>query len=415
MTREIELDVIKVKQEIGEYYIASISAENLLDLSYIDRARLKQENTTDIASYLGIQRELKHKRVADIADYLINNPDSTFPTSILLSVTQDCCALKEENNRYTLILKELSDEELNERKNTGYDFGQKDFFKFDGIAKILDGQHRLAGLEYARKLAKERNNIELLEKLNKFELNVSIFVGYDLHSQAMLFSTVNLAQTKVNKSIVYNMEEYSKTRSPQKSCHEIAKILDAKEGSPFYHYIKMLGCKTYGRDEMEPLTQATFVESLLSLISKDPELERNLNKKNKQLQYNEDDTKKYILHELYVNNKDIEISMILWNYFKAIEKRWETAWNNPNTYLISKNNCFRAFIRYLRDLYPKIDKDKNGIPSIQDFAAILNEYKINDEDFNVENKIFHRGDSGMNTFYKYLSNKISYEDLKQLN
>ena len=211
------------------------------------------------------------------------------------------------------------------------------------------------------------------------------------------------------------MEEYSKTRSPQKSCHEIAKILDAKEGSPFYHYIKMLGCKTYGRDEMEPLTQATFVESLLSLISKDPELERNLNKKNKQLQYNEDDTKKYILHELYVNNKDIEISMILWNYFKAIEKRWETAWNNPNTYLISKNNCFRAFIRYLRDLYPKIDKDKNGIPSIQDFAAILNEYKINDEDFNVENKIFHRGDSGMNTFYKYLSNKISYEDLKQLN
>ena len=104
--------------------------------------------------------------------------------------------------------------------------------------------------------------------------------------------------------------------------------------------------------------------------------------------------------------------MILWNYFKAIEKRWETAWNNPDTYLISKNNCFRAFIRYL---YPKINKDKNGVPSIQDFTAILNEYKINDEDFNVENKIFHRGDSGMNTFYKYLSNKISYEDLKQLN
>ncbi len=61
----------------------------------------------------------------------------------------------------------------------------------DQVASIIDGQHRLKGLEEA--------------KQGEFELSVSIFVGADDATEAMIFSVVNLAQTKVNRSLVYDL------------------------------------------------------------------------------------------------------------------------------------------------------------------------------------------------------------------
>ena len=49
-------------------------------------------------------------------------------------------------------------------------------------AKILDGQHRIAGLKEYRG--------------DRFELNVTVFVDMDLEELAMLFATINLKQTK---------------------------------------------------------------------------------------------------------------------------------------------------------------------------------------------------------------------------
>jgi hypothetical protein len=46
-----------------------------------------------------------------------------------------------------------------------------------------------------------------------------------LATQASLFSTVNLAQTKVNRSLVYDLHDYAHTRSPEKS-HDVAIALD---------------------------------------------------------------------------------------------------------------------------------------------------------------------------------------------
>ena len=54
----------------------------------------------------------------------------------------------------------------------------------DQAASIIDGQHRLKGLEQAGK--------------SDFELTVSIFVGVDDATEASLFSIVILAQTQVN-------------------------------------------------------------------------------------------------------------------------------------------------------------------------------------------------------------------------
>jgi len=105
--------------------------------------------------------------------------------------------------------------------------------EMNDIAKIIDGQHRIAGLEG-------------LAEQTDLELGGAIFVGADIATQANIFATVNLAQTKVNRSLAYDLLDYEKMRSPQKSAHHIAVALDQIEGSPFYRRIKTAG-KRHGR------------------------------------------------------------------------------------------------------------------------------------------------------------------------
>lgn len=100
-----------------------------------------------------------------------------------------------------------------------------------------------------------------------------IFIGADVAEQANIFATVNLAQTKVNKSLVYDLTELAKTQSPHKSCHNVAVVIDREESSPLFRRIKRLGTATPGRKH-EPLTQAAFVESLVKFISGDPTQDR---------------------------------------------------------------------------------------------------------------------------------------------
>src|SRR5882762_10468420 len=92
---------------------------------------------------------------------------------------------------------------------------------------------------------------------NTFQLSVSVFVDIDMEDQAYIFSTVNLAQTKVNRSLAYDLFELANSPSPQKTCHNIAVALDTITVSPFHKRIKRLGSATPGRNS-ETITQATF-------------------------------------------------------------------------------------------------------------------------------------------------------------
>ena len=103
----------------------------------------------------------------------------------------------------------------------------------------------------------------------------------DIQDQAMVFATINLKQTKVNKSLAYDLYEFTTSRSPQKTCHDIARFLNYKEDSPFRKKIKMLGVAT---GASETLTQATFVDRLLRLISRDPMGDRDRIKRHKSLE-----------------------------------------------------------------------------------------------------------------------------------
>ncbi len=369
--QEFSFPCLRVSQPIGDFYIASMPSKILCDITYFDVRRIMSEER-EFESYLGIQRPVEKKRVAALQKYVLTE-DATFPTSIIIAVSGDCARYDEASS--TLTLSNLVD--VAEDQNPIY---------VPNIAKVLDGQHRIEGLKASPE--------------GRFSVNVSIFVDVDIATQAQIFSTVNLEQTKVNKSIVYDLFALATHRSPQKTSHLIAVALDKERDSPFYQRIKRLGATTRNRFN-ETLTQATFVEALLPYISENPKDDRNLYLKNlKPAQLDADKLQKIPFGNLFIAERDFEITDVLWNYFGAVRERWPTAWNATGTgYMLNRTNGFRALMRFLRPTYLRLTAP-GGVPTMEQFLGEFQKIGIDDQDFVID--VFKPGTGGESALYHAL-------------
>src|SRR6202165_4802003 len=244
IARRLELACIRIQQPIGDFYAGALKARDICEITFFDvRTTLTEHRVVD--RYLRIQRELSPDRVADLQRY-VNTVDATFPSLIILAVEDSCVDINDSGTEMMLHPFEGSE--------------GRPPIPYNMIARVLDGQHRIAGLS-------KYNG-------NEFEVPVSIFVGADISDQAMIFSTVNLQQTKVSKSLAYDLFDLAKSRSPQKSAHNIAIALDEEPTSPPPHQIKGRVVPPPG-GEPETISKATFVEALVSLISSNPSADRD--------------------------------------------------------------------------------------------------------------------------------------------
>lgn len=352
--KELKLPAIRVRQPIGDFYITKMQVSEIKKISYSDTRRM-MENLDD---YLGIQRMLSGPRTKNLERY-INSVDATFPSSVILAV--ECTNSYFDEQRNELVIQY---EDENEAK----------------LARVLDGQHRLAGFN------EDNMTFENFDGYTEFfELPVSLFINSDMAEQAKIFTMVNQNQTKVNKSLVYDLEDLSKSRSPWKTAHHIAVSLNATEGSPFYRRIKRLGVKS-SRDAIEPISQAAFVDNLVKLISSDPQNDRNIllaKEKGmsgffaKKLEIGgEEVIKMRPLRPLFIEGKDGEIATKVFDFFSAIEKRWPLAWNKDNkeSFLntaVGLDLCFRIFKVYLN----------RAITGHDDLTAELQTIQMDDQYF----------------------------------
>ncbi len=369
--RSLQLKVLKVEQPIGDFYISSIPHSDLIDITFFDVRRVLMEDR-DVERYLGIQRPLDNKRVVDIGKYT-NSPDACFPTSVIIAVDPRCAEIDEQDENLTL------------QNYIDHDYPEESIF-YKNIARVLDGQHRLAGL----------SNYDGTD----FNVNVSIFVGADISDQANIFSTVNLAQTKVNKSLAYDLYELMAARSPQKLCHNIAVTLDKESESPFFRMIKRLGVATPRRERgEETLTQAAFIQPILKLVSADALGDRiTYLSGGKPERLSEIRLKRHPLQHLMVDEEDYEITDIIWNYFAAVKERWPDAWAaRESGRMLNRTNGYRALIRFLTKIYPEIEAK---VPTSQQFLQWFNNVDLNDEDFNPEQ--FLPGSAGESALYRRL-------------
>jgi len=403
MDNYIGLQYIEVSQPIGSFYITSFNYQDLLSISYADIRRIDDEarDEDNFDTYLGIQRQVSNSRIKEIKEY-IQTIDATFPTSIILHIKSaeemlDGKPLRsfdedyiDENRDRVVTIKNIF---INQEERKLY------VRRDENVAQIIDGQHRLEGFR-----AYEENGLAPIP----FELNVTIFVDLDLDDQAQIFSVINKAQTKVNKSLVYDLYEYARFRSPQKTAHDVVRLLNRREDSPFYRKIKILGS---AKDvEKETIAQATFAEAIIHLISKDPMKDRDDLRRETLFRKAKLDVlpiQTYVFRHLFEEEKDEYIAKNLLNYFSAVLKRWPISWGEKaEGNILNKSTGLLALMRLFKDIVNMIGVYDNEIEE-SSFASYLNRIEIADGGFNrIE---FVPGTSGQSKLYHVMLDYINKE------
>lgn len=382
----IDIDCIKVTQPLGDFFIGKMKFSDLLDICYSDVRRIEKDEQTGYESYFGIQRKLSEKRIKEISNY-VTTLDATFPSSVLLAIDE-----------YPFEKSQLGDIQTSDDFNVKYDETSRSLRikRSESIAHIIDGQHRVFGLQRALE-----NNKMFAENVENFELVVSIFINIDDENQALVFSTINKAHTKVNKSLVVDLFELATTRSPQRTSHNIVKLLNERKGSPFQDRVKMLG---FADDtSKETITQATLAELIIGYISKEPMMDRDQLKRGIHLRpYEGNQAKKYVFRNWFIENDDAKIAKVLWNYFKVVESKWTDAWNDPNK-ILCKSTGIIALMRFLgqiiesQNLYGQIISEET-------IDRIFNNVTLKDEDFT--NTRFKSGGVGQSALLKELKESL---------
>ena len=351
----ITVPCVEIRQPIGKFYIGSIPSRELVEISFADRRRiLEQEREIEVVS--GLQRQISPKRVTELRQY-VTTIDACFPTAIILAIDSN-------NATYDPKTRTMA---------VRYD---------DDVAKIIDGQHRIEGL--------------VGYDGPPFELNVTIFINMEMEDQAIVFSTINLKQAPVANSLVYDLYDYATTRSPQKTCHEIARLLNRSAKSPFYQRIMILGTAT-GKPN-ETLTQAAFIDPLLKLIctnSAEAMADRDALKKGKKLEPISEGTvrtRKLIFRNMFIREEDARIAKVIWNYFAAIEERWPDAWKLKRPGMIlNRTTGYRALMQFLPKVILSLDLI-DELPGVSIFKEVFDKVRLNDDDLNTEE--FKPGTSG---------------------
>lgn len=360
----IKVTCVPVQQSIGTFYVGVMEYRDALSISSTNQREFDSESD----DFVGIQRPLKKSRVKEIAEYLRGN-DATFPTSVIFALDSRCVELEYPDDGACIRLIISPNDEVPE----------------ESIAKIIDGQHRLAGLRNA--------------KPENFQISCTFFVGADTPDQAIIFATVNLTQSKINRSQAYDLLAFATERSPERVLHEVVVALDKNGNSPFKGMIKRLGVATPERGG-ETIAQAAFFDGILPYLTNDAVADRNAALKKRQWpEIRNAREKGVIFRNLFTEGRDDLIYANIARYFAAIKDRWPNAWaaSGHNESIIAKTTGFLAFSRFLRNVFDSQDSEELSRAYC---SSIFDRISMMDDEFTSER--FPSGSVGQRRLYERL-------------
>lgn len=259
----------------------------------------------------GIQRRLEKKRIKEIRGYYEDNSNTIYPTTVILSKT-----IKEKDNFFKKYL--LIDSE---------EFGSFNSNEINGDFKIIDGQHRLAGIMSSKK-----------DSVMNLEISVTIIFNIGLPEEASLFAVINGKQKSVNKSLIYDLQNEIGEEEINNiyKYHNICKNFNKEPKSPLFKQIKMLGV---GQGS---ISQAFFVDYLKEALD------------------NKSEFKTLDIQTLYNE---------LFYYFRAFQKTFPLSWTIP---LDINKYGHKELERYIKI----IKKRKSQLVKTNGFGALLLAFPI---------------------------------------
>lgn len=300
-----KIKYIPVRQKEFLFYNSVISIKDLLDLTEIVERKSSHyeeieldifdlENSIKVVNELklnaGIQRELIPDKLSQIAEYL-KKENGIFPNSIIINISDKLDLVTFNENEILIPL----DPSI--------------------IITAIDGQHRLMGF---KKYLEKYGSNEI------FEIPITIFYNLELDFQAYIFSIINSKQTKINKSLLYDLLALTKKDVDDfKLCHEIATWLQTNQKSILKGNFKMLG-KGDGW-----LSQAAFIDYLMPLI-------HSTNRR-----------KVPPIFQPYVNNKQyFNIAFFINDYFRALTNTYSGEFFSEN-YIFRTSFTFGLFMKLM--------------------------------------------------------------------
>ena len=382
----IRFPVTKVSQPIGDFYVGRMDARTLVAISYTKIRRFIAGTQDKIA---GIQRERSKRRINEIKKY-VNLDYATFPTSIIIAVEPECAEVEASSED----AEDLYVLELRPFGNPGDD----DHIPLDKIAFIIDGQHRVTGLEG---LSTDR----------AFDVNISVFIGASDADRAEIFARVNQAQTKVNQSLVVDLASFYKERGPVKFAHEVVLALNRDEDGPLFDKVKRLGKADPGKGKIQTLAQATVVKPIVGYITEDPEIERNKRYRGIFSSRRPPDAwKRYIFQPFYDAEDDSGLFLCLTNYFGAVRQRWPVSWDNVDArsgLILNRTTGYAALMRFLRQVYLR-NCDNGQILARDSCDDVFGHISIAESELTRET--FIPGSSGISALYRELMSEIGWSE-----
>ncbi|MDK7969463.1 DGQHR domain-containing protein [Staphylococcus epidermidis] len=355
--KNVSLKYIALDQPIGTLYLTKMNANILNEITESD-VRKAYNDTFGYNETKGLQRKLSDQRVKSIRDYCLSG-NAIFPTPIIISAPRDYFNINEKDEEIIIdYYKLLKDEEY---------------------CSTVDGQHRLKGIEEAK-------------MLEKFELPVLIGIGLNKGQEIELFATINGNQKPVNKSLLIDLYGELDKPSLEKIGNKVAKVMNSNENSSLYGRIKMLGVKD--SDNVQYVSQSTFVDGLLSLITNNVKKDNNDLLNGRPLEYMNED--KFIFRK-YIREDDIvEISYICLKYFNEISEilyKFELSL----TKRFYRSIGFFSLFYLLRDVYPYFLENANFSILKKCFEQYFNEFK---------NKEYSSSLSGAKKLYEDLKTSL---------
>jgi len=154
-----------------------------------------------------VQRVLNRQRIAEIKNYILKG--NNFYSTFILNWTDEKFKPTFDNNMITIPI-------------------------IQSAAQVIDGQHRLAGIEEAMKENDSIGNKEIL---------VTMCLNLSTKDAANIFININSEQKPVPKSLIYDLfgEIENDNELSINRAKEIAKELNEDEKSPYYGAIKFPG------------------------------------------------------------------------------------------------------------------------------------------------------------------------------
>ena len=325
----MKFNFITIDQPAGRFYVSKINANILIPIS--------QSDTRTPYNSTGIQRKLNMSRVKEIAKYC-EEKSAMFPTPIILSADSNYFNFYSESNtkmEYTNIesgFLEIDDGKIIQDKK---------------FLSIVDGQHRLSGIDESG-MAQE------------FDLLVMFVFDTEAYQDAEIFSIINRNQKQVSKSLVYDLYGLTDEMTVEKISHEIVQALNSVEISVLKGRIKMLGYKTDsfnedGKSIKQYVSQATLVDELIPMISKNIAQDNGLIKNGQAIQNINDG--KLILRKYFYDDNLYDIQAKLIGFYNAwieiIRKHFK------EDTIIFKTIGFIASLYIFKLLFSRLKNDEN--------------------------------------------------------